>query len=133
MERTKKPASFINQNVLLPLLTEVILKKYLITMKVRKTLIFPLEHQNPENLTRHSLLYRAANWLESTMRALQEHRENENQAGAPAQQITQQRAACPSSGQYPFRRHLVKTRFFLPTRGRLPVCTNLKRSDPYQW
>lgn len=106
-------------------------------MKVRKTLIFPLERQNPENLTGHSLLYRAANWLESTMRALQEQRENEKQAKLFAQQVTQQKPAQLSTRQptrqHPFRRHLMKTRFFMPTRGRLPVRTNVKRPGPYQW
>ncbi|MFK0572455.1 hypothetical protein [Endozoicomonas sp.] len=102
-------------------------------MKVRKTLIFPLENQTPENLTRNSLLYRAANWLETAMRALQEHKEAEkrmeNSSLAPApdnQLITPPR-------HFAFRRHLMKSRCFMPVRGRLPVCTNLRRIGPHHW
>ncbi|WP_257263511.1 hypothetical protein [Endozoicomonas sp. ONNA2] len=97
-------------------------------MRVRKTLIFPLEHQHSENLPRNSLLYRAANWLETTMRALQEHRE-EKQHGQP---LAQQKPVFPSSKQYPFRRCLIRTRLFMPTRERLPVCT-LLRPGPHHW
>ncbi|MGI2028371.1 hypothetical protein [Endozoicomonas acroporae] len=98
-------------------------------MKVRKTLIFPLEHQHSDNLTRHSLLYRAANWLETTMRALQEQREEKQLTEQPEQQ----KPAFPPSRQYPFRRCLIRTRFFMPTRGRLPVCTHLQRPGPHHW
>ncbi|MBO9481618.1 MULTISPECIES: hypothetical protein [Gammaproteobacteria] len=98
-------------------------------MKVRKTLIFPLEHQHCDNLTRHSLLYRAANWLETTMRALQEQREEKQLT----EQSEQQKPAFPLSRQYPFRRCLIRTRFFMPIRGRLPVCTHLQRPGPHHW
>lgn len=100
-------------------------------MKVRKTLIFPLEHQSHDDLTRQALLYRAANWLESTMRALQEQRENDN--GQEDQTGSLQALSEPSPGHFPFRRYLMKTRFFMATRGRLPLCSSLKRPGPHHW
>ncbi|WP_066015333.1 hypothetical protein [Endozoicomonas atrinae] len=104
-------------------------------MKVRKTLIFPLEHQNSDDLNRHSLLYRAANWLETTMRALQEHREAERKSEDEkrVQLLLPEKPALSFSRHFPFRRCLMRTRFFMPTRGRLRVCTNLKRPGPYHW
>ena len=102
-------------------------------MKVRKTLIFSLEHQKIENLTNHSLLYRAANWLETTMRALQKRKESEQRSNdeRQAQPLLPEKSATPPSRQFPFRRCLIKTRFFMPIKGRLPTCTNLKRLGPY--
>ena len=98
-------------------------------MKVRKTLIFPLESETTENLTRNSLLYRAANWLETAMRALQEHKEAEKKTEYSS--LSKHLITPPR--HFPFRRHLMKSRYFMPVRGRLPVCTNLRRMGPHHW
>lgn len=110
-------------------------KKVSIAMKVRRTLIFPFEHQNSENLlTNHSLLYRAANWLETTMRALQKCKgsgqksNNERQA-----QLFPPKKSTASSRQFLFRRCLIRTRLFIPIRERLSTCADLQRSGPYHW
>lgn len=95
-------------------------------MRVRKTLIFPLEQQSAESLSRHSLLYRATNWLDSAMRSIQATKAGDATAdGARLIPIPKTTVR--------FRRSLLKSRHFMTTRERLPVRTHLQRPGPYHW
>ena len=95
-------------------------------MRVRKTLIFPLDEQSLDTHSRHLLLYRAANWLDGAMRSIQTTRGSE--ATSDATRFLQ--IPMPAVR---FRRSLMKSRHFMTTRGRLPGCTHLRRPGPHHW
>ena len=99
-------------------------------MKVRKTLIYSLDNQDPDTLSRHSLLYRAANWLENTMRTFQAEKDSDTQLfTSDLSDFSLEQ----DIEDFPFRRYLIKARPFMIKRGRLPICTNLRRVGPYHW
>jgi|GEM_PF-4014000 len=98
-------------------------------MRVRKTLIFPLEQQSPKSFSGHSLLlpYRATNWLDSAMRYLQATKASE------AEPDDTRLIPIPLVPPVRFRRSLMKSRRFMAARERLPMCTHRQRPGPHHW
>ncbi len=106
-------------------------------MKVKKTLIFPFEQQAPYTTTsKQSLLRMAANWLETTMRALKDSKKQEEEEES---KITRHRVNAFNRSRMirncPQRHHHLMSRGFSPVchRRRLNPSRSRFRAGHYHW
>lgn len=99
-------------------------------MKVKRTLVFPFEQQTPYTSSKLSLLQMAAQWLETTMQALKESKQQRHEsAESNIPDCLQERLLRNCL----YRPSHQKKRQFQPVRSRLKASPSLFRAGRYHW